>query len=165
LVIQIVLSVKLSREQLGELVDRFMRAMHRFDNGRTLAILHAAAVTTPQLAVLEFVHRPRLVSEIAVFCGLSRPATSQLVDKLARARLVSRREGHNDRRQRNVVALPNGRALVERVAAARAARFTASLAGVPPRLARRFSSVLDDVVAALNATTAETMQLRTRSAR
>jgi DNA-binding MarR family transcriptional regulator len=146
--------MKLSRENLGELVDRFMRAMHRFDNGRTLSILHAAAVTTPQLAVLEFVHRPRLVSEIAVFCGLSRPATSQLVDKLARAGLVSRSEGANDRRQRNVVASAKGRALVERVAAARAARFAASLAAVPSPLARRFSSVLDEIVAALNPSSA-----------
>jgi DNA-binding MarR family transcriptional regulator len=142
--------MKLYRAQLGELVDRFMHAMHRFDGGRTLPLLHAARVTAPQLAVLEFVRTPHPVSEVAAFLGLSRPATSQLVDKLARARLVQRTLGTVDRRQRYVVLAAKGRALVDRVTAARAARFGASLAAVPAPLAARLSAVLVDVVSALD---------------
>lgn len=142
--------MKSNRKPLGELVDRFMHAMHRFDGGRTLPLLHAARVTTPQLAVLELVRTPRPVSEVAAFLGLSRPATSQLVDKLARARLVRRTLGTADRRQRYVTLAASGAALVERVAAARAARFKASLATVPAPLAARLSAVLAEVVAALD---------------
>ena len=77
-------------------------------------------------------------------------ATSQLVDKLARARLVRRTLGTADRRQRYVTLAASGAALVERVAAARAARFKASLATVPAPLAARLSAVLAEVVAALD---------------
>ena len=127
-----------------------MRAMHRFDRGRTLPILHAAGLTTPQLAALELTREPRLVSEVATFLGLSRPATSQLVDKLVRGGLVRRTLGTTDRRQRHVVLTSKGGSLIERVAAARASRFEASLASVPPGLATRFASVLAEVVTALS---------------
>jgi len=143
--------MKPSREELGVLVERFMRAMHRFDGGRTLPILHAASLTTPQLAVLEFTREPRLVSDVADFLGLSRPATSQLVDKLARGGLVRRTLGTSDRRQRYVALSAKGSGLVGQVAAARAARFRASLAAVGPGLAKRFAQVLAEVVSSLNA--------------
>jgi DNA-binding MarR family transcriptional regulator len=142
--------MKVSNESLGKLVEQFMRAMHRFDGGRMLPLLHSANLTTPQLAVLEFTREPRVISEIAVFLGLSRPATSQLVDKLARAGLVRRTLGTIDRRQRDVALSAKGRALVERVAAARATRFKASLAPIPAGLANRFARALADVVNVLN---------------
>ena len=58
--------------------------------------------------------------------------------------------GTADRRQRYVTLAASGAALVERVAAARAARFKASLATVPAPLAARLSAVLAEVVAALD---------------
>src|SRR5437762_6442956 len=100
--------MKSSDEELGVLVERFMRAMHRFDSGRTLPLLHSASLTTPQLAVLEFTRTPRPVSDVAAFLGLSRPATSQLVDKLARGGLLRRSLGTIDRRQRYVALSAKG---------------------------------------------------------
>jgi DNA-binding MarR family transcriptional regulator len=143
--------MKSSEEELGVLVERFMRAMHRYDGGRTLPLLHSTNLTTPQLAVLEFTRTPRLVSDVAAFLGLSRPATSQLVDKLARGGLVRRSLGTIDRRQRYVALSAKGAGLVDRVAAARAARFRASLASVPNELARRFAQVLAELVSTLKA--------------
>jgi DNA-binding MarR family transcriptional regulator len=134
---------------LGLLLDRFLRAMHRFDAGRTLPILHAAELTTPQIAVLEFARDPQTVSAVAVFLGLSRPATSQLIDKLVRRRFVRRTEGTRDRRQRNVVLTAKGRTLVDRIAAARATRFNSSLAVLPPTVADKFHSILGEVINAL----------------
>ncbi len=131
------------------MVAQFMRAMHRYDAGRTLPLLHAAAVTTPQLAVLEFARSPRLVSEVADHLGLSRPATSQLVDKLARRGLVRRMLGTEDRRERHVITAAKGRGLLVRVTAARAARFHASLAAIPRDLAERLAAVLAEVVTTL----------------
>jgi hypothetical protein len=67
---------------LGRLVSQFLTEMYRYDAGRTLPILHASKLTTPQLAVLEFARTPCTVSAAAEHVGLSRPATSQLVQKL-----------------------------------------------------------------------------------
>ncbi len=136
---------------LGSGVYRFLSAMHRYDAGRTLPILHAAKLTTPQLAALEFARESRTVSMIATHLGLSRPAASQLIDKLVRGGLVRRVEGTLDRRQRNVILSAKGRALAGRIAAARAARFDASLAVLAPDLAARFASILDEVIGALSA--------------
>jgi DNA-binding MarR family transcriptional regulator len=126
-----------------------MSGMHRYDAGRTLPILHAASLTTPQIAALEFAREPQRISAIARYLGLSRPATSQLIDKLVRRHLLIRIEGTTDRRERNVVLSTNGRSLLDRIASARAARFEASLAVLPAPVAARFRSVLREVTAAL----------------
>jgi len=133
----------IERSSLGALVDGFMREMRRYDAGRTLPILHTANLTTPQIAVLEFAREPRTVSAVAIYLGLSRPTTSQLIDKLARGHLVRRVEGTQDRRKRNVVLSAKGKSLVERIASARAARFEASLAVLSPPIAARFGSILN----------------------
>jgi DNA-binding MarR family transcriptional regulator len=137
---------------LGELVVGFMRAMHRHDGGRTLPLLHRSGLTTPQLAMLELLRAPLTVSALAQRLGLSKPATSQMVDKLVRKRLVHRSEGSVDRRQRSLVASGKGRALLGRVTAARTARFEASLAPLPRELQGRLRRVLADVVVALGST-------------
>jgi DNA-binding MarR family transcriptional regulator len=138
------------RSALGHLVAQFMGAMHRYDAGRTLPLMHAAKLTTPQLAVLEFVRRPRTVSAVAVHVGLSRPAASQMIDKLVRRQLVLRSEGHVDRRERAVELSAKGKALLERIAAARAVRFEASLAVLPALVAAKFEAVLVEVSAELD---------------
>ena len=134
-------------------MDRFLRAMHRYDAGRTLPLLHASRLTTPQIAALEFTREPRPVSDIAAHLGLSRPATSQMIDKLADKRLVLRTEGAADRRQRYIVLSAGGRALVDRIASARAARFDSSLAVLDAADAARFGSILEEVIARLDART------------
>ena len=134
---------------LGYLVGRFMGEMHRFDVGRTLRIMHSAKLTTPQMGVLEFVRSPRTVSAVALHVGLSRPATSQMIEKLVRRRLVRRSEGAVDRRERAVALAARGKTLLERIAAARSARFEASLAVLPPRVAVRFEAALVEVIGAL----------------
>jgi DNA-binding MarR family transcriptional regulator len=138
------------RRSLARLVSQFLSQMHRHDAGRTLPLMHAAKLTTPQLAVLEFVRVARTVSAIAVHVGLSRPATSQMINKLAQRRLVRRSEGVLDRREKAVVLTARGIALLDRISSARAARFEASLALLPPRLAARLSGALREVVAALD---------------
>jgi DNA-binding MarR family transcriptional regulator len=135
---------------LGRLVGRFLGAMHRYDAGRTLPLMHAAKLTTPQLGVLEFVCVPRTVSAVALHVGLSRPATSQMIDKLVRRRLIRRSEGIADRREREIVLSARGKALLERIAAARAARFDASLSVLPGQVAARLEAALAEVVDALD---------------
>ena len=74
------------------------------------------------------------------------------MDKLVRANLVRRKEGEMDRRERNVILSAKGSSLIDRLAAARAARFASSLAVLPPPVAARFHSVLEEVVGALSET-------------
>ncbi|MBV8063292.1 MAG: MarR family transcriptional regulator [Nevskia sp.] len=150
--LEIVSNLKSNKSSpLGGLLDRFLRAMHRHDGGRTLPLLHRARITAPQLAALEFVLAPRTVSEVADCLGLSRPATSQLLDKLERSGWLRRTAGGRDRRTRHVVLSAGGRSLVARIAAARAARFEAALAGLPPEVAAGFQSSLIEVMRALDA--------------
>ena len=138
-----------SSSRLAHLVVRFMSAMHRYDDDRTLALMHAEKLTTPQLAVLEFVRVPRTVSVIAVHVGLSRPATSQTINKLVKRRLVRRSEGTLDRREKAVALSASGTTLLEKISRFRSARFRASLAALSPATGGRLGVVLESVVAEL----------------
>lgn len=138
-----------STPPLGSLLHRFLDAMHRYDAGRTLPILHASRLTTPQIAALEFTREPKTVSVVASYLGLSRPATSQMIDRLVRIRLVLRTESATDRRRRNVVLSAKGKSLLDRIFTARAARFDSSLAALPPVVANRFASILIEVIESL----------------
>lgn len=123
--------------------------MHRYDAGRTLPILHASGVTTPQLAALEFVCTPRTVSAVADHLGLSRPATSQMVQKLVRRGFIRRSEGAVDRRERALVLSAQGKTLLATIAAARVARFEASLAALPSAVANRLRVAVSAATEAL----------------
>ncbi len=134
---------------LGRLVSQFLTAMYRYDAGRTLPILHASKLTTPQLAVLEFAGTPCTVSAAAEHVGLSRPATSQLVQKLVERGFLRRSESATDRRERSLALTAQGETLLGAIAAARAARFEATLAAVPAPVATRLGSALQAAIEAL----------------
>lgn len=135
---------------LARLVSRFLGEMHRYDAGRTLPLLYAAKLTTPQLAVLEFVRNAHTVSAVALHVGLSRPATSQMINKLVQRGLVRRSEGAVDRREKAVTLTHEGFSLLERISAARDARFEASLAALSPHIVARLKQTLADAVAELD---------------
>ncbi|MGH9737038.1 MAG: MarR family winged helix-turn-helix transcriptional regulator [Candidatus Acidiferrales bacterium] len=146
--------MKLKQERsAAELVSRFLSEMHRYDAGRTLPLMYGAKLSTPQLAVLEFVRAARTVSTVALHVGLSRPATSQMINKLVDRGLVGRSEGSVDRREKVVTLTSEGRELLDRISAARAARFEASLAGLSPRIVARLKHTLEDVLAELHKAT------------
>lgn len=132
----------------GTLVE-FLHEMHHYDGGRMLPLVHKAGITLPQMAVLEYVRKARTVSAIAGYSGLSRPATSAMVDKLVRRGYVRRSEGAADRRVRAVGLTAKGEVLLERIRAAREARFEATLAALPAAAVRRLGRVLNDVTASL----------------
>jgi MarR family transcriptional regulator, organic hydroperoxide resistance regulator len=92
----------------------------------------------------------RTVSAVAVHVGLSRPATSQMINKLIHRQLVRRSEGVVDRREEAVVLSAKSIALLGRILAARTARFGASLAILSPRVATRLMGALEETVAAFD---------------
>jgi DNA-binding MarR family transcriptional regulator len=139
-----------TKSSLMVLVGRFLSEMHRHDAGRTLPLMHAAKLTAPQLAVLEFVRVSRTVSAVAVHVGLSRPATSQMINKLVGRNLIRRSEGAVDRREKALILSAKGVALLERISAARKARFEASLAILSPQVATRLMHALEEAVGELH---------------
>ena len=140
---------------LAGLVSRFLSEMHRYDAGRTLRLLHESSITTPQLAVLEFVRVSRTLSAIADHIGLSLPAASQMVSKVVQRRIVRRSEGVADRREKAIEITAKGIALLESISAARMARFESSLSALPPRVADRLRGALAAAVAVFNKPNAE----------
>jgi DNA-binding MarR family transcriptional regulator len=135
--------------RIGVLVGELMREMHAFDRGRTIPIIQAAGLTTGQLAALELARQPRTISEVAERLGLSLPATSQVIARLERTRLLRRTERIEDKRHRHVSLTTKGQAFLDRIGTARAARFQEALDRVPPALAHRFAVVLQDVLEVL----------------
>jgi DNA-binding MarR family transcriptional regulator len=131
---------------LARLVARFLDDIHLCKAGHTLPLLHAAKLTTPQLAALEFVVEPRTVSTAASYLGLSRPAASQMIHKLVRRNLVRRFEGAVDRREKVVMITPKGRALLGKIAMARSARLASSISTLPKRTSKRLSGALRETV-------------------
>jgi len=147
---------------LASLVGLFLAEMHQYDAGRTLPLLHAAQLTMPQLAVLEFVHHPRTVSGIADHIGLSRPATSQMINKLVRRTLVRRSESASDRREKAVELTVQGQELLARISAARTKRFLASLARLSGAAVIRLEKALLQAVTELQGERSSVSQRRHR---
>ncbi len=74
-------------------------------------------LTMGQLRTLMFVGReqPTYVSDIADTLGVSRPASSIVVDRLVQLGMVNRREDQEDRRRTLVSLTSQGRDLVDRL--------------------------------------------------
>jgi DNA-binding MarR family transcriptional regulator len=134
--------------ELSELVNEFLSYVHRRAAGDSLAIMNEAGLTMPQLVTLHMLAHAggRSVGTIAACLRLSPPATSHLVDRLVRARLVARTEDPEDRRQKRLAITETGRALVERINTERSREVSTVLARINPALRRQFAEVLERVV-------------------
>lgn len=134
--------------ELSRLVSELLAHVHRRSAGDSLAIMTETGLTMPQLVTLHMLAHAgaRSMGTIAACLRLSAPATSHLVDRLVRARLVVRAEDPADRRQRSLAITEGGRALVERINSERSREVSAVLARVTPALRRQFGEVLARVV-------------------
>lgn len=70
----------------------------------------------PQFRTLAFIGRNEdaMLADVAVFLGLTPPATSKLVDGLVTAGLVARTAGTDDRRRVALKLKPGGRRIYQR---------------------------------------------------
>src|SRR5437667_12809629 len=103
--------------ELSALVSALFSNINRRSAGASLAVMGEAGLTMPQLVTLHMLAHAggRSVGTIAGCLRLSPPATSHLVDRLVRARLVVRTEDPEDRRQKRLAITEAGRGLVERI--------------------------------------------------
>jgi DNA-binding MarR family transcriptional regulator len=105
-------------EALTALVESLMRTLHsRPPVSEGLAIMNESGLTVPQVVALHVLRLggPRSVSEIADRIGLSRAATSHLVDRLVGMGMVDRAEDAEDRRQKRVSTTPAADVLIDRL--------------------------------------------------
>lgn len=76
--------------------------------------VHELELTLSQLAALLFLGEagPQTVSALATRIGLSRAATSHLIERLVRRKLLHRAEDPDDRRQKRVTLARSGERLL-----------------------------------------------------
>jgi MarR family transcriptional regulator, organic hydroperoxide resistance regulator len=134
--------------ELSELVNELLSHVHRRSAGDSLALMTEAGLTMPQLVTLHMLAHAgaRSVGTIASCLRLSPPATSHLVDRLVRAKLVVRTEDTEDRRHKRLAITEGGRSLVQRINSERSREVSVVLARLTPALRRQFAEVLERVV-------------------
>jgi DNA-binding MarR family transcriptional regulator len=134
--------------ELSALVNELLSHVHRRSAGDSLAIMTETGLTMPQLVTLHMLAHAggRSVGTIASCLRLSPPATSHLVDRLVRAKLVVRTEDPEDRRQKRLAITDGGRSLLQRINSERSREVSVVLARLTPALRRQFAEVLERVI-------------------
>lgn len=116
-----------------------------------LAVTAAAGQNVSAAAALsalyQFLDRPTL-DQLRDVLGLTHSGTVRLVDRLTEAGLVARRTG-DDKRSRSVALTAEGRAVAERVAAARIAVLDDLLVDLPPAERDTLGGLLDRLMASM----------------
>jgi len=139
--------------QLAALMQRLMGLVNQRGAGDSLRLMHETGLTFPQVIALYVLDGlgPQTVSSMAENTRLSMGATSQLVDRLVGAGLVTRDEADDDRRVRVVTLGPRGKSLLDRLHGIRRREWQTALGRLPPELHGRLVAVMSEVVEALQA--------------
>lgn len=139
-------SIGIAGDALRRLVDL---VSHR--SGLALAVMNDAAVTLPQVLLLNHVQRCVETSptEIAAAMNASLPAASQMIDRLVQQGLLARKEDPVDRRRKTVATTANARALLHKVRTARSTEYERGLAPVDPELLVEMAALIERVIAQL----------------
>jgi DNA-binding MarR family transcriptional regulator len=117
-----------------------------------LRMLARAELTASQFGTLVFLRRAGIasVSAIAKDVGLSKAATSQLVEKLVERRLVRRTEDPLDRRRKRVELTDAGASLVRAFDNAQVSSIERLLACLPQETRARLDAAVREALAAVS---------------
>jgi len=134
-------------DRLPGVVRELVRLVHQRGVGDALAIVHRHSLTLPQVVALFDLREggPRTVGSIARTLSLSRAATSHLVDRLVRGRLVQRAEDVHDRRQKRISVSDRGKAVLARLDDARRRELDAVIGGLSAQTRAQLTVVLEQV--------------------
>lgn len=136
-------------------LDALIPVMHAFmalvgppSDSQSLELLNDAGLTIPQMLTLHalIANGSLAVSEVAQVIGLSRAATSQMVERMVQAKLVDRVEDERDRRHKQVSISPRGMELMRKLRDLRVANLQRLLAALSSATRERFCEVLRLVV-------------------
>jgi DNA-binding MarR family transcriptional regulator len=136
--------------QAGQALRRLVDLVsHR--SGLALAAMSDAAITLPQVLLLNHVERRGSASpsELAEALQTSLPAASQMIDRLVSQRLLSRTEDPVDRRRKSLATTASARAVLRKIGAARSAEYELGLAAVPAQLLAQLTDVIERAVSEL----------------
>jgi DNA-binding MarR family transcriptional regulator len=100
-------------KRMIELMPQCIRGFSRHEHN----YLSRGKITMPQFWVLEYLSRGngQLMGEIADFLGVSRPATTGLIDRLIGQELVRREDIPDDRRTVKINITAKGRQIVQSI--------------------------------------------------
>jgi len=137
-------SAKVIVERMGRVMRLLNRPASHY-GGEGLAIMQRSWLTYPQVVTLFVLHRrgASTVCEIADHLNLSRGATSHLVDRLVRKKLVARSEAEGDRRYKRVSLAARGKVLVDRLNRSRLTEFSNLITALPPEFRGEFNQFLE----------------------
>lgn len=140
------------QRQLADMLARLGSELFAQSMGEVLHILQEANLSLPRLVALTYLKRAgtATISELSEHLNLALGTTSHLVDQLVQSGYVERREGADDRRQKQVRLTDAGQDLVAQVRRARSDEIVRRLSELPPDLIERFSMVLDELLVALS---------------
>lgn len=130
-----------------ETIPRSMRAIReQMRSGR------AAGMSVPQFRLLRYVRRNpgTSLSPVADHLGTTVPATSQMVERLVRADLVTRAQNPNERRQVELRLTDPGAAALEECDDGTRAWLCDRLSGMDARQLEAMDAALRDLLAALS---------------
>lgn len=115
---------------------------------QTIKFLHGHNASLASIAALMELNRrgDQSVSQLARELGLSLAATSQLIERLVRERLVTRTEAEADRRRKQLGLTTAGRRLLTRMEGSYLEAAERALARVPARALRELEAALAAVI-------------------
>ncbi len=142
----------------NHLARRVLRISHVLSNAvqeilekRLIRETAEASLSPSQIHLLKLIsmNGDHFVGEIAAFLGVSAPAASKNIDKLARLELLRRVTPERDRRNTCLRITPKGRALVEEYEARRLRALEPVLDAFTPEEGRELSRLLEKFVTTL----------------
>lgn len=117
-------------DEAVRLSDLFVQLLYKTLSKRVVEDLTDAKVSLPQMQALRYIwlHEHVLVGNLADGLAISYPSATNMVHRLVRQNLVTRKTNPADRREVEVSLTPAGRSLMERVETERVSRMDSVLA-------------------------------------
>lgn len=137
--------------RFGELINELMGLLNRHLAGETLAIMHEAGITLPQMVALHVLRYGgnTSINGLGESLKLSTSATSHLVDRLVERDLIERAEDPVDRRQKRLALAPAGEELLVRLSTARESEMVALTSRLSPEVLSSVLILVQEAVAQL----------------
>jgi DNA-binding MarR family transcriptional regulator len=140
--------ISVSSDQLASELLELWHHLMKGSSQRLYALIAELDVSITQMKTLHALTdqaREVSVKELSETLGLSMPGASRMVESLLRRGWLERREDPDDRRVKRVGITDEGRAIVDRIEAARLVSLEQYAAALTPEQRATLSSALSDL--------------------
>ena len=141
------MDIKNFSKRMIEVLPQCIRGFHSYESNH----LSRGRISQPQFWALEYLSRkgPSLMSEIASFLNVSRPAATGLIDRLIAQKLVSRQTAEHDRRGVRVEITSRGKKIVSNIWDQKRRSLEKVFSKISPQDRRQYLEILERVVKTL----------------